>query len=70
MLKADLIENIERLMHTREKLAFIYDCFSQTDDFEFSNLGGNFGIVLLLEELVKELQRIEVSLSTLLNEGI
>jgi hypothetical protein len=44
MLKAGLIENIERLMHTREKLAFIYDCFSQTDGFEFSNLGGNFGI--------------------------
>ena len=44
-----LIENVERLTHAKEKLAFLYDCFSQSDDFEFSNFGGNFGITLILE---------------------
>lgn len=65
-----LNENIERLTHTREKLAFIYDCFSQSDSFEFSNLGGNFGVALILEELVAELQKVESVLSVLLRERL
>jgi hypothetical protein len=35
-----LIDNIERLTHVREKLAFIHDSFTQSDSFEFSTLGG------------------------------
>ncbi len=57
-----LIENIERLTHAREKLAFIYDCFSQSDNFEFSDLGGNFGVTLILEESVRTLKEIESAL--------
>lgn len=63
-----LIENVERLTHAREKLAFLYDCFSQSDDFEFSNFGGNFGITLILEDLVRELQDIESTLSILVKK--
>jgi hypothetical protein len=64
----DLIENLEKLTHVREKLAFIYDCFSQSDNFEFSGLGGNLGITLILEELVKELQEVESAFSIVLKE--
>jgi hypothetical protein len=63
-----LIDNIERLTRVREKLAFIYDSFTQSNSFEFSTFGGNFGIGLILEELVNELQEIESALAVLLRE--
>lgn len=62
MSEAILFENIEKLTHAREKLAFIYDCFSQSDNFEFSNMGGSIGVTRILEELVEELKRIEEAL--------
>lgn len=63
-----LIDNIERLTHVREKLAFIHDSFTQSDSFEFSTFGGNLGVGLILEELVKELQEIESALSLFVRE--
>lgn len=68
MCKIVLAENIERLTHVREKLAFLYDSFSQTDSFEFSEMGGNFGITLILEELIGDLREIEGNLSALMKE--
>jgi hypothetical protein len=63
----NLLNSIERLTYRRKKLAFIFDAFSQADSFEFSTLGGNSGVALILEELVKELQEIESSLSAYKN---
>ena len=45
-----LVDNIDKLSHARARLAFIYDSFSQPDDFEFSEFGGVFGLTIILEE--------------------
>lgn len=70
MSEGTLIEIIERLTHAREKLAFIFDSFSQSDSFEFSDLGGNFGVTLILRELVEELKEIEDALSIFVKDTV
>ncbi len=49
------------------KLAFLYDSLSQSDHFEFSPFGGDFGLTLILEHIVKELMTIEGDISSCLD---
>ncbi len=59
-----LMDNVERLKHARAKLAFLHDSFSQSDHFEFSTLGGDYGLTLILEHIVEELIIIEKEMSS------
>lgn len=64
----ELIDHVERLAHAREKLAFVYDSFSQADFFEFSTLDGNSGLTLILLELIEELMTIEKNICDIWKE--
>lgn len=64
-----LMDNVERLKHARVKLAFLHDSFSQSNHFEFSTLGGDFGLTLILEHIVEELMMIEKEISACQNNN-
>lgn len=59
-----LMDSVERLKQARAKLAFLYDSLSQSDHFEFSTFGGDFGLTLILEHIVEELMAIEGEISS------
>ncbi len=61
-----LMDKVERLKHARVKLAFLHDSFSQSDHFEFSTFGGDYGLTLILEHIVEELMAIEGEISSCL----
>ncbi len=63
-----LMDKVEKLKHTREKLAFLYDSFSQSDHFEFSTFGGDVGLTLFLEHIVQELMTIESEITSCLGD--
>ena len=60
------VENINRLNNARSKAAFISDFFvamsAAKEVFSFSNLGGQYGLFLFMQEIVEELKAIEENL--------